>query len=49
MGQKKHPDELRERTTRMILDALSDPTQPEGAVHGGSARSLSVHAEALHP
>ena len=39
MGQKKYPDELRERTTRMVLDALSDPTQPEGAGHGGPARS----------
>ena len=32
MGQKKYPDELRERATRMTLDALADPARAKGAI-----------------
>ena len=32
MGQKKYPDELRERATRMALEALADPTRAKGAI-----------------
>jgi len=32
MGQKKYPDELRERATRMALDALADPARAKGAI-----------------
>lgn len=38
MGQKKYPDELRGRATRMALDALVDPGGPR-ARSAGSARS----------
>ena len=34
MGQKKYPDELRERATRMTLEALADPTRAKGVMRG---------------
>ena len=46
MGQKKYPDELRERATRMALDALADPARAKGAI-GRIADELGVHPEAL--
>ena len=46
MGQKKYPDELRERATRMTLDALTDPARAKGAI-GRIADGLGVHPEAL--
>jgi len=46
MGQKKYPDELRERATRMTLDALADPARAKGAI-GRIADELGVHPEAL--
>lgn len=32
MGRKKYPDELRERATRMTLEALADPARAKGAI-----------------
>ena len=46
MGQKKYPDELRERATRMTLDTLADPTRAKGAIRR-IADELGVHPEAL--
>ena len=46
MGQKKYPDELRERATRMTLDALADPARAKGAIRR-IADELGVHPEAL--
>ena len=46
MGQKKYPDELRERATRMTLDALADPARAKGAI-GRIGEELGVHPEAL--
>ena len=46
MGQKKYPDELRERATRMALEALADPTRARGAIRR-IADELGVHPEAL--
>ena len=43
---RKYPDELRERATRMALEALADPDR----LHGGIVRvaeQLGVHREAL--
>ena len=46
MGQKKYPDELRERATRMTLDALADPARAKGAIRRID-EELGVHPEAL--
>lgn len=46
MGQKKYPDELRKRATRLVLDALADPARAKGAVRR-IAEGLGVHPEAL--
>ena len=46
MGQKKYPDELRERATRMALDALADPAWARGAIRR-IGEELGVHPEAL--
>ena len=32
MGQTRYPDELRERATRMALEALADPARATGAI-----------------
>ena len=46
MGQKKYPDELRERATRMALDAWADSARAKGAIRR-IADELGVHPEAL--
>ncbi|WP_299061085.1 transposase, partial [uncultured Actinomyces sp.] len=46
MGQKKYPDELCERATRMTLDALADPARAKGATRS-IADELGVYPEAL--
>ena len=46
MGQKKYPDELRERATRMTLEALANPARAKGAIRR-IAEELGVHPEAL--
>ena len=46
MGQKKYPDELRERATRMTLEALADPARAKGAIRR-IGEELGVHPEAL--
>ena len=46
MGQKKYPDELRERATRIALEALVDPAQARGAICR-IGEELGVHPEAL--
>ena len=46
MGQKKYPEELRERATRMTLDALADPARAKGAIRRISDE-LGVHLEAV--
>ena len=46
MGQKKYPDELRERATRMALDALADPARVKGVIRR-IGEDLGVHLEAL--
>ena len=46
MGQTRYPDELRERATRMALEALADPTRAKGAIRR-IADELGVHPEAL--
>ena len=46
MGQKKYPDELRERATRMALEALADLARAKGAIRR-IADELGVHPEAL--
>ncbi|OLO52737.1 hypothetical protein BKH26_12780, partial [Actinomyces oris] len=42
----KYPDELRERATRMTLDALADPARAKGAIRR-IGEELGVHLEAL--
>ena len=46
-GQRKYSLELRERATRMALEARADPTSGKGAIKriGGQ---LGVNPEALH-
>ena len=46
MGRKKYPDELRERATRMALEALADPGRAKGAIRR-IAEELGVRPEAL--
>lgn len=46
MGQRKYPLELRERATRLTLEALADPARAKGAVKR-IADELGVHPEAL--
>ena len=46
MGQRKYPIELRERATRMTLEALADPARSKGAIKR-IADELGVHPEAL--
>lgn len=46
MGRKKYPDELRERATRMALEALADPGRVKGAIRR-IANELGVHPEAV--
>ena len=46
MGQKKYPDELRERATRMALDAPADPARAKDAIRR-IGEELGVHPEAL--
>ena len=46
MGQKKYPDELRERATRMALEALADPTRAKGTIRR-IGDELGVHPEAV--
>ena len=43
---RKYPDELRERATRMALEALDDPDRSRGAIVR-VAEQLGVHREAL--
>lgn len=43
---RKYPDELRERATRMAIDARKDPESQAGAVKR-IADQLGVHPEAL--
>ena len=43
---RKYPDELRERATRMALEALADPARAKGAIRR-IADELGVHPEAL--
>ena len=43
---RKYPDELRERATRMALEALDDPDRSRGAIVR-IAEQLGVHREAL--
>lgn len=43
---RKYPDELRERATRMALDALADPARAKGAIRR-IGEELGVHPEAL--
>ena len=43
---RKYPDELRERATRMALEALDDPARSRGAIVR-VAEQLGVHREAL--
>ena len=45
MGQGKYPMELRERATRMTLEALADPARARGAVRR-IAVELGIHPEA---
>ena len=45
MGQRKYPLELRERATRITLDALADPARARGAVRR-IADELGIHPEA---
>ena len=42
MGQKKYSDELRERATRMALEALADPARARGAIRR-IGEELGVH------
>ena len=46
MGQKKYPDGLRERATRMAVEALADPAWVKGAIRR-IGEELGVHPEAL--
>ncbi len=43
---KKYPDELRERATRMVVDARRDPAAATGAIKR-IADQLGIHPEAL--
>ncbi|TFH52897.1 transposase [Actinomyces viscosus] len=43
---RKYPDELRERATRMALDALADPARAKGAIRR-IGEELGVHPEVL--
>jgi transposase len=43
---KKYPDELRERATRLVLEARRDPAAAVGAIRR-IADQLGVHPEAL--
>ena len=45
-AQRKYPEELRERATRMALDARRDPATARGAIKR-IADQLGVHPEAL--
>jgi len=45
---KKYSDELRERATRMALDARREPTTATGAIKR-VADQLGIHPEALRP
>ena len=47
MGQKKYPDELRERATRMTLEALADSARAKGAIRRIADELGVVHPEAL--
>ena len=42
----KYPDELRERATRMVVEARKDPAAAQGAIKR-IADQLGVHPEAL--
>ena len=46
MGQNKYSLELRERATRMALEARADPDRSRGAVRR-IAEELGIHPEAL--
>ena len=46
MGQRKYSLELRERATRMALEARADPDRSRGAVRR-IAEELGIHPEAL--
>jgi len=43
---KKYPDELRERATRMVVEARRDPAAAAGAIKR-IAEQLGIHPEAL--
>jgi transposase len=43
---KKYPDELRERATRMVVEARQDPAAATGAIKR-IADQLGIHPEAL--
>ena len=43
---KKYPDELRERATRLVIEARRDPKAGPGAIRR-IANQLGVHPEAL--
>lgn len=43
---KKYPDELRERATRLVIEARRDPASAVGAIRR-IAEQLGVHPEAL--
>ena len=45
-AQRKYPEELRERATRMVVEARRDPATARGAIKR-SAEQLGVHPEAL--
>ena len=46
VAPRKYPDELRERATRMAIDARQDPATRAGAFRR-SGEQLGVHPEAL--
>ncbi|WP_174722006.1 transposase [Actinomyces qiguomingii] len=45
-AQRKYPEELRERATRMAVEARRDPERSKGAIRR-IAEELGVHPEAL--
>jgi transposase len=45
-AKQKYPSELRERATRLVLDALKNPETSHGAV-ARVARQLSINADTL--
>jgi transposase len=45
-AQRKYPEELRERATRMTVEARRDPATARGAIRR-IAEQLGVHPEAL--